>query len=213
MPFQKVVKNKAYFKRYQTKYRRRREGKTDYYQRRGLVIQDKNKYNSPKYRLVVRFTNRDCICQIVYSRIDGDHVMAAAYSHELPRYGIKLGLTNYAAGLSLSSCFFCCCCDCFCKQPRALWRPARGKNFANGITSGPDIRSVRRHVTSILPFYSPHMKTQNRLKGVGSLSMASCDRGLGRLTFLFSSWLLQLHLYLLFHHLFGLLLFIFMCTF
>jgi len=97
MPFQKVLKNKAYFKRFQTKYRRRREGKTDYYQRLRLVIQDKNKYNSPKYRLVVRFTNRDCICQIVYSRIDGDHVMAAAYSHELPRYGIKLGLTNYAA--------------------------------------------------------------------------------------------------------------------
>jgi len=97
MPFQKVVKNKAYFKRFQTQFRRRREGKTDYRQRLRLVIQDKNKYNSPKYRLVVRFTNRDCICQIVYSRIDGDHVMAAAYSHELPRYGIKLGLTNYAA--------------------------------------------------------------------------------------------------------------------
>ena len=99
MPFQKVIKNKAYFKRFQTQFRRRREGKTDYRQRLRLVIQDKNKYNSPKYRLVVRFTNRDCICQIVYSRIDGDHVMAAAYSHELPRYGIKLGLTNYAAGL------------------------------------------------------------------------------------------------------------------
>lgn len=97
MPFQKVIKNKAYFKRFQTKYRRRREGKTDYQQRLRLVIQDKRKYNSPKYRLVVRFTNRDCVCQIVYSRIDGDHVMAAAYSHELPRYGIKLGLTNYAA--------------------------------------------------------------------------------------------------------------------
>jgi len=97
MPFQKVIKNKAYFKRFQTQYRRRREGKTDYRQRLRLVIQDKNKYNSPKYRLVVRFTNRDCICQIIYSRIDGDHVMAAAYSHELPRYGIKLGLTNYSA--------------------------------------------------------------------------------------------------------------------
>merc|ERR1719453_329088 len=30
MPFVKVVKNKAYFKRYQVKFRRRREGKTDY---------------------------------------------------------------------------------------------------------------------------------------------------------------------------------------
>ena len=28
--FGKVVKNKAYFKRYQVKFRRRREGKTDY---------------------------------------------------------------------------------------------------------------------------------------------------------------------------------------
>ena len=28
--FVKVLKNKAYCKRYQTKYRRRREGKTDY---------------------------------------------------------------------------------------------------------------------------------------------------------------------------------------
>jgi large subunit ribosomal protein L5e len=26
-----------------------------------------------------------------------DVVLAAAYSHELPRYGVKLGLTNYAA--------------------------------------------------------------------------------------------------------------------
>jgi large subunit ribosomal protein L5e len=97
MAFQKVVKNRAYFKRFQTKYRRRREGKTDYRQRLRLVIQDKNKYNAPKYRLVVRITNRDIICQIVYSRIDGDHVMSAAYSHELPRYGVKLGLTNYSA--------------------------------------------------------------------------------------------------------------------
>ena len=97
MPFQKLVKNKAYFKRFQTQYRRRREGKTDYAARRKLVIQDVNKYNAHKYRLIVRFTNRDIICQIAYSEIRGDVIMAAAYSHELPRYGIKLGLTNYAA--------------------------------------------------------------------------------------------------------------------
>ena len=41
----KVQKNKAYYKRLQTKYRRRREGKTDYYARRKLVSQDKNKYS------------------------------------------------------------------------------------------------------------------------------------------------------------------------
>lgn len=95
--FVKVYKNKAYFKRYQTKFRRRREGKTDYFARRRLVIQDKNKYNSPKYRLIVRFTNRDVICQVAYSKIVGDVIVSAAYSHELPKYGIKVGLTNYAA--------------------------------------------------------------------------------------------------------------------
>ncbi|KAI9144860.1 hypothetical protein BKA69DRAFT_1143625 [Paraphysoderma sedebokerense] len=97
MPFVKVVKNKAYFKRYQVKYRRRREGKTDYYARKRLIVQAKNKYNSPKYRLVVRITNTDIVCQIVYSKIKGDFVLTAAYAHELPRYGIKVGLTNWAA--------------------------------------------------------------------------------------------------------------------
>jgi large subunit ribosomal protein L5e len=37
------------------------------------------------------------ICQIVSSEIVGDKVLCAAYSHELPRYGIKHGLTNWAA--------------------------------------------------------------------------------------------------------------------
>uniref|UniRef100_A0A194ANG4 Large ribosomal subunit protein uL18 n=1 Tax=Pinctada fucata TaxID=50426 RepID=A0A194ANG4_PINFU len=97
MPFSKVVKNKAYFKRYQVKFRRRREGRTDYFARKRLIVQEKNKYNTPKYRLVVRFTNKDIICQIAYARLEGDHILCAAYSHELPRYGIKVGLTNYAA--------------------------------------------------------------------------------------------------------------------
>jgi large subunit ribosomal protein L5e len=98
MPFVKVVKNKAYFKRYQVKFRRRREGKTDYFARKRLVVQEKNKYNTPKYRLIVRFTNTDVCCQIAYARLEGDHVVAAAYAHELPRYGVKVGLSNYAAG-------------------------------------------------------------------------------------------------------------------
>ncbi|KAF3819631.1 hypothetical protein GH733_015140 [Mirounga leonina] len=90
MGFVKVVKNKAYFKRYQVKFRRRREGKTDYYARKRLVIQDKNKYNTPKYRMIVRVTNRDIICQIAYARIEGDMIVCAAYAHELPKYGVKL---------------------------------------------------------------------------------------------------------------------------
>lgn len=97
MGFVKVVKNKQYFKRYQVKFKRRREGKTDYYARKRLIFQDKNKYNTPKYRLIVRLSNRDITCQIAYSRIEGDRIVCAAYSHELPKYGIKVGLTNYAA--------------------------------------------------------------------------------------------------------------------
>lgn len=95
--FVKVVKNKAYYKRFQVKYRRRREGKTDYYARKRLVAQYKNKYNTPKNILVVRITNRDVIAQIIYSKIDGDVVRCAAYAHELPGFGLKVGLTNYAA--------------------------------------------------------------------------------------------------------------------
>jgi large subunit ribosomal protein L5e len=97
MGFVKVVKNKQYFKRFQVKFRRRREGVTDYFARKRLVVQEKNKYNTPKYRLIVRFTNKDIICQIAYARVEGDVIICAAYSHELPRYGIKVGLTNYAA--------------------------------------------------------------------------------------------------------------------
>jgi large subunit ribosomal protein L5e len=97
MGFVKVVKNKAYFKRFQVKFKRRRQGKTDYYARKRLVVQEKNKYNTPKYRLIVRFTKKDIICQIAYAKIGGDVVVTAAYAHELPRFGVKIGLTNYAA--------------------------------------------------------------------------------------------------------------------
>jgi large subunit ribosomal protein L5e len=98
MALVKLVKNKAYYKRYQVKFRRRRENKTDYYARKRLIIQDKNKYAAAKYRFVVRRTNSDIICQIVKADIDKDVVIAAAYSHELVRYGVKVrGLKNYAA--------------------------------------------------------------------------------------------------------------------
>jgi len=97
MGFVKVQKDKAYFKRFQVKFRRRREGKTDYKARKNLVKQDKNKYNTPKYRFVVRFTNSDIICQVVSAKIIGDSVLAAAYAHELPNFGVKTGLTNYSS--------------------------------------------------------------------------------------------------------------------
>ena len=106
MPTSKTIKNNAYFSRYQVKYKRRRSGKTDYYARKRLITQAKNKYNAPKYRLVVRFTNKDIVAQIVTSEISGDKVFMAAYAHELKAYGITHGLTNwsaaYATGLLLA---------------------------------------------------------------------------------------------------------------
>jgi large subunit ribosomal protein L5e len=97
MGFIKVVKNKAYFKRFQVKFKRRRQAKTDYHARTRLIIQDKNKYKTPKYRLVVRFSNRDVTCQVFSADMSHDVCFCAAYSHELPRYGVKVGLNNYAA--------------------------------------------------------------------------------------------------------------------
>jgi len=66
------------------------QGKTDYRARLRLTTQDKNKYNTHKYRFVVRFSNKDITCQIVYAAIAGDVVVASAYAHELPKYGLKV---------------------------------------------------------------------------------------------------------------------------
>jgi len=83
--------------RFHPKMRRRRQAKTDYQARCCLIKQDKNKYNTPKWRFVVRVTNKDVVCQIVSSKLVGDEVMCVAYAHELPRFGLNVGLTNYAA--------------------------------------------------------------------------------------------------------------------
>jgi len=97
MAFVKLVKNKAYFMRYQTKFKRRREGRTDYYARRRLVLQDKDKYNTPKYRLVGRITSTRAIAQVVYATLQGDKIFCAADSQELRKYGLTAGLSNYAS--------------------------------------------------------------------------------------------------------------------
>jgi len=91
------LREKSYFKRFQVKFRRRRQGKTDYKARKNLIKQDKNKYNIPKYGFVVRFTGSDIICQVVAAKIIGDQVLTAAYAKELKRYGVKAGFTNYAS--------------------------------------------------------------------------------------------------------------------
>merc|ERR1711972_25633 len=97
MPFVKTTKTNAYFKRFQTQFRRRRESKTDYYARKRMVTQDLNKYGAPKFRLVARITNAKVIAQVIYSMQKGDFCIAQAFSTELSKWGLTTGFTSYAA--------------------------------------------------------------------------------------------------------------------
>jgi hypothetical protein len=72
-------------------------------------------------------TNKDITAQIVSASVAGDMVLAAAYSHELPRYGLEVGLKNYAAGrYKLYEFFFVgtqhdyCCCGFHWRGPSEL---------------------------------------------------------------------------------------------
>ncbi|ELK08868.1 60S ribosomal protein L5 [Pteropus alecto] len=47
--------------------------------------------------MIVCVTNSDIICQVAYAHIEGDVIVCTVYAHELPKYGVKVGLTNYAA--------------------------------------------------------------------------------------------------------------------
>ncbi len=64
--------------------------------------------STPKYRMIVRISNRFCLCQIASSTIRGDDILVQAHSKELSRYGLpgSFGLKNwtacYATGLLLA---------------------------------------------------------------------------------------------------------------
>uniref|UniRef100_A0A8C8XA65 Uncharacterized protein n=1 Tax=Panthera leo TaxID=9689 RepID=A0A8C8XA65_PANLE len=47
--------------------------------------------------VVARVTHRDIVCQMAYARAEGDMLVCAAHAHELPKYGVKAGLTGYTA--------------------------------------------------------------------------------------------------------------------
>jgi large subunit ribosomal protein L5e len=83
MAYLKIQKKGSYHSRFQLKWRRRREGKTDYYSRKRLISQDKRKYNSPKFRFVVRITKKNIICQFTQSLIEGDHILFSCYSSQI----------------------------------------------------------------------------------------------------------------------------------
>jgi large subunit ribosomal protein L18 len=76
--------------RYTVKFRRRREGKTNYHTRLGLLT-------SRKPRLVVRKTNKYITCQIISYVADGDKVLASAHSKQLIKLGWKHSCNNISA--------------------------------------------------------------------------------------------------------------------
>ncbi len=72
---------------YRVPFRRRREGKTDYQQRRGLVL-------SGLPRLVVRGSLGNMIVEVVKAEAEGDRVLAYAHSKELAKKHGWLGGTG-----------------------------------------------------------------------------------------------------------------------
>jgi len=60
-----------------------------------MCTQDLNKYNTPKYRLVVRITQHKIIAQVFYSTLAGDVCMIQANSAELKRWGLTTAFTSY----------------------------------------------------------------------------------------------------------------------
>ncbi len=89
---------------YRVKFRRRREGKTNYYRRRRLLL-------SRKPRLVIRKTNTKIIVQIIKATVTGDVTEASALSLELANHGWMASsnnlpsayLTGFLAGLRAKS--------------------------------------------------------------------------------------------------------------
>ncbi|MHA1688584.1 MAG: 50S ribosomal protein L18 [Promethearchaeota archaeon] len=87
--------------RYRKPFRRRAEGKTNYYKRLKLL-------KSRKLRLVIRASNNHIGIQVVQSVLKGDKILISASSQELPRtfdWKANTGnipaayLTGYLAGL------------------------------------------------------------------------------------------------------------------
>lgn len=76
--------------RYVVKFRRRREGKTDYKQRLALL-----KSNTPRF--IVRISNQYVICQVVKYAEGGDKTVVSISSKKLKDFGWKYSGKNLAA--------------------------------------------------------------------------------------------------------------------
>jgi len=75
---------------YRVKFRRRREGKTNYYRRRSLL-------QSRRSRLVVRKTNTNTLVQIINANVVGDMTVASAIASELSDHGWSASTSNLPA--------------------------------------------------------------------------------------------------------------------
>ncbi|MEM2934472.1 MAG: 50S ribosomal protein L18 [Methanocellales archaeon] len=84
--------------RYKVKFRRRREGRTDYRRRLNLLL-------SKQPRLVIRKSLKHIRAQLVLQGERGDLTMASASSKELVKYGYRASTSNtpaaYLTGLLL----------------------------------------------------------------------------------------------------------------
>lgn len=85
--------------RYRLKFRRRREGKTDYDKRRKMVL-------SGTPRIVVRVTNKHTIVEFVKAKVRGDKTIVSAHSNNLKKFGWKGRCSNTPA-LYLTSLLAC----------------------------------------------------------------------------------------------------------
>jgi large subunit ribosomal protein L18 len=147
--------------RYFVPFRRRKEGKTDYYKRAKLVVSDRS-------RMVVRKTNRHILIQLVAAEIEGDRTLITASSRELRGYGFT-GSTSSTPAAYLTGMLFAVK-TLNADYQRAvldigLHRATQGaKVFAalkGAITAGLDIP----HSAAILP-------DDNRVKGAHISSYA-----------------------------------------
>ena len=76
--------------RYKVKFRRRRKGKTDHRSRLALV-------KSGRPRIVIRKTGRYVLAQFIEAGLEGDKIIARAFSKELEKFGWTYSPKNIPA--------------------------------------------------------------------------------------------------------------------
>jgi len=140
---------------YRVPFRRRREGKTNYYQRRELL-------KSGKLRLIVRCTLSHTIVQFAKAEPEGDKILVSSTSQELvKKYGWKAAtgnlpaayLTGFLAGLKARKAGI--------KEAIldvGIKKPVRGSRIYAGLKGVLDAGILVPHSKEVLP-------DEDRVKG------------------------------------------------